>query len=182
MFHVLVAGLSIPAAEYVELLREVLEEVRPRSPRLPGAPRLLVWGSVIDHPKLYEIIEETGGHVVADDNCIGTRSCVNQVDPGASPLKALSRAYFADVQCPRTDRGPGTARFDYLLDMVRDYDVRGVVGYTYQFCDPHKLDYPDLRDLLKAKGVPMLLVDDDYSLGNGETIKNRVQAFLETLS
>lgn len=182
MLYILVAGMSIPAGEFNALLKEIHVEIQDRPPQLVGAPRIMVWGSIIDHPKLYGIIEETGGYVVVDDNCIGTRTYFNQVDPNQSPLKGLSQAYFNDFQCPRTDRGPGTRRFEYLYDLAQKFNVQGVIGYTYAFCDPHKLDYPDLRDYLKEKDIPMLLIDDDYTLGNVGTIKNRVQAFLENLS
>jgi benzoyl-CoA reductase/2-hydroxyglutaryl-CoA dehydratase subunit BcrC/BadD/HgdB len=67
------------------------------------------------------------------------------------------------------------------MDLIREYRADAVVCYSLSFCDPHKLDYPDLRDYLQEKGVPSMLIDDDYSLSNRETVLNRLEAFLETL-
>jgi len=65
--------------------------------------------------------------------------------------------------------------------LVREYDVQGVIGYTLSFCDPFKLDYPDMRDYLSENEIPMLLIDDDYSLSHLESIRTRVEAFIEIL-
>lgn len=181
MQRLLVVGMSIPASEFTVLLQEVRSEVLGRLARKDDAPRILVWGSIVDHPKLYQIIEDAGGAVVADDNCIGTRCYFNHIDTDQGIWKGLTKAYFEEFQCPRTDRGPGFARFDYVLDLVARYDVQGVVCYTYSFCDPHQLDYPDLRDLLESKGIPSLAINDDYTMGNIDTIANRVQPFLEAI-
>jgi len=96
-------------------------------------------------------------------------------------MAGLTKAYFGEFKCPRTDRGPGVHRFDYILDLIREYRVQGVVGYILSYCDPHKLDYPDLRDSLSRNGIPILMIDDDYSLGNMESIKTRLEAFVEML-
>lgn len=181
MQRLLVVGMSIPAREFNALLKEVRSEVQRRPVQTSDAPRILVWGSIIDHPKLYQIIEDAGGSVVGDDNCIGTRCYSNHIDTSRGIWKGLTKAYFEDFQCPRTDRGPGFERFDYVLDLVARYNVQGVVCYTYSYCDPHQLDYPDLRDLLEAKGIPSLAINDDYTLGNIDTIANRVQPFLEAV-
>jgi benzoyl-CoA reductase/2-hydroxyglutaryl-CoA dehydratase subunit BcrC/BadD/HgdB len=96
-------------------------------------------------------------------------------------MKGLTKAYFEEFMCPRTGRGIGTEKFDYVLDLVRDFNVKGVMGYALSFCDPHKFDYPDLRDSLTQNEIPMLLIDDDYTLSNTESIRNRVEAFVEML-
>jgi bzd-type benzoyl-CoA reductase N subunit len=181
MQRLLVVGMSVPAREFNGLLKEVRAEVQARPRQASDAPRILVWGSIIDHPKLYQIIEDAGGSVVGDDNCIGTRCYFNPIDTTEGVWRGLTKAYFEDFQCPRTDRGPGMARFDYVLDLVARYRVQGVVCYTYSFCDPHQLDYPDLRDLLESRGIPTLAINDDYTLGNIETIANRVLPFLEAV-
>ncbi|MBW2284563.1 MAG: 2-hydroxyacyl-CoA dehydratase, partial [Deltaproteobacteria bacterium] len=82
----------------------------------------------------------------------------------------------------RTDLGPGLGRYDYVLDLIEEYGVDGVICYALSFCDPHKMDYPDLRDYLQEKEVPSLLIDDDYSLSKMESVRSRVEAFIEILA
>ncbi len=184
MQQVLIAGTCLPPEEYLQLLRETTEEVSSR--QIPGPNsarnvRIMIWGSIVDDTRLFELIENCGAHVVVDDTCTGTRIFNHDVKQNDNPFQQLMKKYFLDFQCPRTDRGPGYQRFDYVKELVTEYRIDGVIGYTLAYCDPHKLDFPDLRDFLTQHSCPMLLIDDDYSLGNSEAIQNRIQAFIEML-
>lgn len=141
----------------------------------------MIWGSIMDHPALFKMIEEAGGNVVCDDTCIGFRVWEKDIPQDKELYEGLTEHYFVNFQCPRTDRGPGAGRFEYILQKAREYNVDGVIGYCISFCDPHKFDYPDLHDYLKKEGLPMLLIEDNYSFEPAEAIKTRVQAFIETL-
>ena len=181
MLNLLIRGGALPAAEFESLLKKTLAIAGQRSPEGKIKPRILVWGSIMDDPALLRMIEEAGAAVVADDTCIGFRVWENDVPVTDDPYEGLTRHYFTDFQCPRTDRGPGTGRFDYLLERAREYTADAVIGYCISFCDPHKFDYPDLRDYLKKEGLPMLLIDDNYSFEPSGSIKTRLQAFIEML-
>ena len=181
MLDLLMAGGVLPPDRYNSLLKNKVEEVKNRETKSDKKPRIMVWGSIMDHPALFEMIEEAGGSVVCDDTCIGFRLWENEVPLTEDPYEGLKEHYFVNFQCPRTDRGPGSERFNYILQRARDYKIDGVIGYCISFCDPHKFDYPDLRDYLKKEGLPMLLIEDNYSFSPAEAIKTRVQAFLETL-
>lgn len=180
MLSLLLAGGWLPPGDFNALLREALAEVERRAPDGPTRPRVLVWGSLLDDVAFYRMIEEAGGDVVADDTCIGFRLFEKDIAT-ADPAEGLKDHYFVNFQCPRTDRGPGTARFDYLLERARGYNIDGVIGYVISFCDPHKFDYPDLRDYLKEADFPMLLIDDNYSFAPAGAMQTRLQAFVELL-
>ncbi len=182
MLSLLLAGGWLPAEEFNTLLNEALEEVEARSPEGTPRPRILVWGSLLDNIAFYRMIEEAGGEVAADDTCIGFRLFEKDIPATGDPDEGLKEHYFVNFQCPRTDRGPGTGRFDYLLERAREYNVDGVISYIISFCDPHKFDYPDLRDYLKEADFPMLLIDDNYSFAPAGAIQTRLQAFIELLA
>jgi benzoyl-CoA reductase subunit C len=181
MIDLLITGGALPASEFRALLKKTLDTASERKQGSEIFPRILVWGSIMDDSSLYRLIEESGGKVVADDTCIGFRTWEEDIPQTDDPYEGLTEHYFINFQCPRTDRGPGVNRFDYILERVREYEVDGIIGYCISFCDPHKLDYPDLRDYLKKEGYPMLLIDDNYSFEPSEAIKTRIQAFLEIL-
>ncbi len=181
MLDILMAGGVLPAEDYSVFLEATLNNLQKRKLKTGKAPRIMVWGSIIDNPVFYQMIEKTGGRVVCDDTCIGYRVWEKDVPLTEDPYEGLSEHYFVNFQCPRTDRGPGVERFNYLLQRAREYQVDGVIGYCISFCDPHKFDYPDLRDYLKKEGLPMLLIDDNYSFEPTEAIKTRLQAFIEML-
>lgn len=181
MFKTLIVGMSIPPEDFNLLLKELLAEIRHRPKGNQRLPRILFWGCILDDVRLFELIENSGAWIVTDDTCIGTRCYLRQVDTSQGLMEGLTKAYFEEFKCPQTDCGPDIRRFDYVLDLVREYNVDGIIGYTLSYCDPHKLDYPDLRDYCGEKGMPMLLIDDDYSLSNIESIRTRVEAFIESL-
>jgi len=180
LLEVIIAGEVLPPEDFEELLKETLEEVKNRAP-FPAGKRVLVWGSILDHPAFYRLIEEAGGQVVADDTCLGMRFWYEDVQVTGDPFQGLKDFYLVNFMCPRTDRGTELERFRYLLDLAEEYRARGVIGYTISFCDPHKLDYPDLRDYFKEHGYPMLEIDDNYSLLSEGAVSTRIQAFLEML-
>ena len=181
MLELLVDGGTLPAGQFGQVLQEKLLEGGKKEPARESKPRLMVWGSIMDNPALFKMIEESGATVVTDDTCIGTRVWDKDIPVTEDLYDGLTSHYFEDFQCPRTDRGPGVKRFNYLLERAREYNVDGVVGYCISFCDPHKFDYPDLRDLLKKEGIPFLLIDDNYSFEPAGSIKTRLQAFIEML-
>jgi len=181
VFEILMAGGVLPPEEYTGFLESAVHDFKRREAAKEKVPRIMIWGSIMDSPVLYKIIEEAGGKVVCDDTCIGFRTWEKDVPSTEDPYDGLTEHYFINFQCPRTNRGPGVGRFNYLLERAREYKVDGVVGYIISFCDPHKFDYPDLRDYLKEAGLPMVLIDDNYSFEPAEAIKTRLEAFIEML-
>ncbi len=181
MLDLLMMGGTLPAKDYNSMLNEKLKESEMKSTDGNTGPRIMIWGSIVDDPALLRIIEDAGGNVVTDDTCIGFRVWDKDIPETDNPYEGLTEHYFINFQCPRTDRGPGTERFEYLAQRAREYNVDGIIGYVISFCDPHKFDYPDLRDYLKKEGLPLLLIDDNYSFEPAESIKTRIQAFLEMI-
>ncbi len=183
LLETLIAASGIPAVEQEQLLREVCDEARARAdgPR-PKRARLLFYGCINDDVTLIRLIEECGAHVVMDDTCIGARGLLGSVPDGADPLGGFVEYYFRGFQCPRTYRGTELSRFDYLVDAAREYGARGLVLYMLAFCDPHKFDVVDVRRHLEEEGLGSLVLEDDYTVSNLESMRTRIQAFVEMLS
>ncbi|MEK7443799.1 MAG: 2-hydroxyacyl-CoA dehydratase family protein [candidate division NC10 bacterium] len=183
MLEVLIAGTGLPAAEFEDLLREVLAEVRARAAG-PGATqaRLLFYGCINDDVSLIRLVEECSAHVVMDDTCIGARGMAGTVPDGADPMGGFVQYYFRGFQCPRTYRGTDLSRFDYVVEAAREYGAQGVILYILSFCDPHKFDLVEVRRHLEQAGLASLVLEDDYTLANVESMRTRIQAFVEMLS
>lgn len=182
MLEVLIAGTGLPGAEFESLLLEVKAEVLTRSEKpAKRAARLLFYGCINDDTSLVRLIEECSAYLVMDDTCIGARSMLGGVGNVEQMLEGLMRYYFRDFQCPRTYRGTDVKRFDYLIDAARASGAQGVILYILSFCDPHKTDVVDMRNYLDEAGLPSLVLEDDYSMGNLESMRTRIDAFLETI-
>ncbi|MFC2017207.1 2-hydroxyacyl-CoA dehydratase subunit D [Chloroflexota bacterium] len=182
MMKVLIAGSSIPPEEFNALLKEVEKDAKERpEPPVKNRVRLLIYGSIIDDVTLFKLIEECGGNVVVDDTCIGTKSYWNNVEGNGDIFDALTTSYFEKFTCPRTYSNSRADRFQYIVELARDFKADGVICYVLRFCDPYILDVPDVRDWLAKAGLPMLHIEDDYSLASIESLRTRIQAFVETL-
>lgn len=182
MLQILVAGMSLPIDEFIEVLKECRDEIHDRkSGSSNKRPRILVWGSINDDISLVNLIEECGAYVVTDDLCVGTKSYWHDIDLSSGPIEGLTRFYFEDFSCPRTYKGSGMERFGYLGSIARSFNVDGVIAYTISFCDPYKLDLPDILKYFTEMGLPVLAIEDDYTMSNKEAIKTRIQAFVEMI-
>jgi benzoyl-CoA reductase/2-hydroxyglutaryl-CoA dehydratase subunit BcrC/BadD/HgdB len=142
-------------------------------------PRILITGSVMENPRVLELIEEGGAVVVADDLCTGTRQFQGGVINTGDPFGDLSRYYLGRTPCPRMK--DAERRFDRILEMIDESRVDGVIFYTMKFCDPFLFDVPLLKERLAARGIPTLSLEGDYTPGTLGRVKTRVEAFTEML-
>lgn len=193
--QVLIAVMSLPVEEGNALLEEVLAEVRTRAPQKAGGPRILVYGPAMDNDFI-GLVESCGAEVVIDDACLGTRFFSADVEEGIDPYLALNHRYLRDTKCPRTYRrppeeelAPGQTynyeedvelRLGHIAKYAKEWKADGAIFYVIRFCDSHGFDIPDARDSLKRHGVPVLVLEGDYTLTK-EQLKTRIQAFLEML-
>jgi bzd-type benzoyl-CoA reductase N subunit len=190
--RIIVATMSLPVEEANDLLGGVIAEVAAREERGSGAagggPRLLVHGTGNDETAFMEIVEGVGAEVVVDDMCFGTRPYWYDVPVTEDPLEGLGRGYLEGVRCPRTFRpSPGTHeedlenRFGHMYDLAREYGASGAILYIIRYCDTHAFDAPDLKEYLEGKGLPVLVLEEDYPVSSTARLKTRVQAFSEVL-
>ena len=64
---------------------------------------------------------------------------------------------------------------------VERSNADGVVVLMAKFCEPHMLYYPELRKALDARGIPLLLVETEHEGIPVETLRTRVETFLEKI-
>jgi benzoyl-CoA reductase subunit C len=185
---VLVAGMGIPAAEHIELIKGVISEKIQRQPsQTQKLPRIFIWGNEIDDTAFINLIEESGAQVVMDDLCTGTRFFWDDVPETLDPLDGIADRYL-QTHCPRTNV-PQTQtrekdlenRFGYISRFIKDWQVDGAIFYIVRYCDTCELEGPDLREYLNGLKIPVLMIEDDYSTATIGQLRTRVQAFLEMI-
>ena len=190
MMEVVRAVTCIPVDEANDLLRQIIDQVNSRPHGRPAwrRPRLLIYGSELDHPAPVQLLEDTGADVVVDDICMGTRFYLTDVETEGNLLANLAQRYLGSITCPRTFRfSEGTrqqdldARFGYLTELARQYKVDGAILYVLMFCDTFEFDVPDVRDYLQGAGIPTLHIEDDYRLSGFGGMRTRIEAFLEMI-
>jgi benzoyl-CoA reductase subunit C len=183
-----VANMSIPAGESNELLDRVRGEVKERAADKGKGKRLMVFGAQVDDASFIRLIEESGAYVVADDLCPGAREYTSDVETEGDPIRNLAERYLRKVKCGRTYRERGGTyreyleeRFGHIGEAVKEFAVDGVVLYLYKYCDPYGFEVPALKGYLESIQVPVLYLEDEYSLSSIGRLKTRIQAFLEVL-
>jgi benzoyl-CoA reductase/2-hydroxyglutaryl-CoA dehydratase subunit BcrC/BadD/HgdB len=179
---VIVAGTAMPKEQYNRLLSELLDELSESPGNTSYRARILVMGGILDDPAYLKVIEDQGGLVVTDSLCFGSRILWEDVNEGAGdPVAALAQHYVADrPSCPRVF-GDYERRIDFIRDMVRDFNVDGVILERLAFCDHWGFEQSTIETDLKEDGIPCLLVDREYVLSGVGQLRTRVQAFLETM-
>jgi len=185
----LIAAVSLPVDEATALIGDVIDEVKQRQPlSAPKSARLMVFGAQIDNVAFIELVEESGAWVVADDLCPGARESLTDVTPTADPIDGIAERYLRKIYCGRTYRERKGSyedymeeRFGHLAAAIKDFKVDGVVLYIYKYCDPFGFEVPEIKSYIESKGVPVLYVEDEYSMSTIGRLRTRVQAFLEML-
>ena len=180
---VIVASTGMPRQRYNELLRELLDELKSTKDGYSDyRARILLYGGIVDDPAYIEVIEDQGGLVVADSLCFGSRLMWNHVDEGAGdPITALARYYIAErPHCPRMF-GDQHNRTQFLLSMIEDFKVDGVISERLVFCDNWTGEQFMVGEDLKERDIPYIRLDREYILTGVGQLRTRVQAFLETL-
>jgi benzoyl-CoA reductase/2-hydroxyglutaryl-CoA dehydratase subunit BcrC/BadD/HgdB len=187
--QVMIAIMYLPVDEGNLLLGEVLAEIEERIEK-PGKKkgRVLIWGSLFDHIALTKLIEECDLHIVMDDTAIGSRSFWVDIEQTADPLDGIADRYLNKVVCPRTfrDTKPNRreeldSRFGYLKKMIKEWRVNGVYLNIIRNCDIHGYEVPELREYLEEEGLPVLVIEQDYSTAALAPLRTRFQAFAESI-
>jgi len=179
--EVVKAAMRMPREEYNRILEELVEELRQTDRRIKKDIRLMVLGSILNNSRWLEGLESTDAVVVIDEMCTGTRYFWNQVDASnPNPVRALSDYSLNRLAaCPRFQ--PSDRRFNFVLQMVEEYRVHGVVSEIIRYCVPHGHDKPLLKRRLDARDIPILELDLEYGQGATGQHKTRIEAFLEML-
>lgn len=177
------AGMVMDRTEFNDHLRNVMQALRGQTQALqPGPVRVHVSGHLCQAPKpeLLDLIEDCGAQIVNDDLFHGWRHFATDV-PGGDALNALVEWYFQrnnTTPCPT--RTHTAHRFDaYLANAADQTHVEGVISLLVKFCEPHMYVVPEIVDTFKQRGIPHLLIETEHEGMPLESIRTRVESFVE---
>lgn len=176
--EIVLSSMTIPKDEHNKLLHELVEEVEKRENPIEEGVRLLVSGSVMGNSEILRVIESVGGCVVADDLCTGSRYFWNLVKGDEKPMLAIAERYLRKIPCPFMYSSE--ERFKHVREMVKLFDVEGVLIFYLKSCDVHSFDAPLLAEELKEnEGLPVLCLEWEHSLSGVAQLRTRIEAFIE---
>jgi len=144
------------------------------------APRVMVTGCPIngDSAKVFRLIEEAGGVVVALEGCSGMKPFAMTIEEGTGdPVAALARAYLT---IPCSCMTPNQRRLDLQDALIARFQPDAVVDVILQACHGYNVESYRVGQHIEQKhGLPFLKIETDYSDSDVERIRTRVEALLE---
>lgn len=183
MQSVVKSSMIMDKADHTALLEELLAELeKAPAPKLRGV-RLHLSGHFCQAPKpvILDMIEESGAIIVGDDLYHGLRYISTDVGPDGDPMDALATWYMArntGVPCPT--RVQNDVDWDaFLLNAMREEKADGMIVLMAKFCEPHMYYYPEVKQAFEKAGVPHLLIETEHESMALESVKTRVETFLE---
>ena len=180
MLQITGSSMIMDKEENNRILEEILENIDQRKSSFKGK-RILISGSTLDKPDLINLIEESGGVVVADDLCIGTRYFWDMIEENSKdPIEAIAKRYLEMIPCARMFEFH-EERLDHVAKLIEKHNVEGVIYVIIKYCDDFMIDYPLFREKMDELGIPLLYIEREYVLDNVSSLKTRIEAFLEIL-
>ncbi|HOE34077.1 MAG TPA: double-cubane-cluster-containing anaerobic reductase, partial [Smithella sp.] len=145
------------------------------------SPRVLVSGCPVggDATKVFNIIEEAGGVIVYLDACTGMKAYAGHFEEGApDPYRSVSKRYL-DVPCScMTPNDRRLSELDLIIDKFKP-DV--IIDVVLHACHSYNIESSKVKTHVETRHKkPFLKIETDYSQGDVEQIRTRVEAVLET--
>ena len=183
MQHVVKSSMVMDKEEHTELVEALIAHYEAASPRPDGNLRLHLSGHFCQAPKpeVLAMIEECGVTVVGDDLYHGFRYISTDVPETGDPIAGLARWYMdrnTGVPCPT--RVQNDVDWDaFLLKAMREERAAGMIVLMAKFCEPHMYYYPEVKEAFEKAGVPHLLIETEHEGMAIESLKTRVETFVE---
>lgn len=147
-----------------------------------SSPRVLVTGCPLggDSMKVYRIIEEAGGVIVAMDACTGMKPFMSDIDENTGdPTAAIAKRY---LEIPCSCMTPNARRLTELSRMIDRFKPDVVVDVILHACHSYNVEsYKIMNHVKDRHGLPFLKIETDYSDGDVEQIRTRVEALFDSL-
>ncbi|MCX8123039.1 MAG: 2-hydroxyacyl-CoA dehydratase family protein [Spirochaetes bacterium] len=173
------AAMIIDRDELVDHLKALIPSIE-LSPQNETRKRIMLIGGICNHPDIYDYIEASGGVVVWDDLCTGSRYFEGAIATDKEPLQAIADRYYERNICPAKHRDYYT-RAETIKAMIKKHNVQGAIFLYLKFCDPHSFDYPYLKQALDEIGVPSILLELEQQLPSEGQVKTRLEAFIDMI-
>lgn len=121
-----------------------------------------------------------GYEVFYDDSCFGYKNLELVNDYSLDPIYALAKYYLQREGCVR--RRVLEEKIENIIKRFKELYLKGVIVYNLKYCDPLIFYIPLIKERLNRENIPLLLIEDDYSMNIKGQIRTRIEAFMEMLN
>lgn len=146
-------------------------------------PRILLVGPNVGYgdKTVLELVDAAGGEIVIEEIFEGVRYYWHQMDKNGDLINSLAQGYLTDRVPPAFMRYSSRKRFDFALQLVKNFDVSGVIWYELLCCETYDSESYFFHHKMGEHNIPMLILESDYSSTTTGQLKTRIDAFIEIL-
>ena len=176
------AGYYADRKALLSALESISKEVTEGKHARKAGARILLVGSTIAEgdDKLIDLLEQAGVNIVIEDFSEGIRPYQLNIETGGDLMNNIADAYMEKRVPPALFHDVMKERFDYILKLIKDFKVDGVVWYSmmYRDCyDREGLLFARVMD--KEAGLPFLKINSDYDTAETGQMQTKIETFLE---
>ncbi len=144
--------------------------------------RVLMTGVPMAHgsERVLDIIEDSGGLVVAMETCSGLKPILDDVEiDAADPIDTLAEKYF---HLPCSVMTSNDRRLESLARLAETYRPDCVIELIWQACLTYDVESSRVkRHAEEELGIPYLRIETDYAPSDSARIGVRVEGLFETI-
>jgi benzoyl-CoA reductase/2-hydroxyglutaryl-CoA dehydratase subunit BcrC/BadD/HgdB len=175
-------GTQVVIDYYTELLSELKDRIARGIGMVPNERYRLLWDNLPVWFKTRWLSDKFASHnaaLVASTYTNAWCSVVDLIDEDdlAGSLGIASSSIYINISIDRM--------LGELGEMIRKYDVDGLVMHSNRSCKPYSLGQYDIQKMvMKEFGIPSLIIEadqvDERNFSEGQ-IETRIDAFMETI-
>ncbi len=175
-------GRQVVVDYYRDLLAEMNERIASGISAVPREKYRLLWDNLPVWFKTRWLSEKFSAHdacLVADTYTTAWCGSMKYIDENDF-LETMAEGYSRIYLNIGVDQ-----MAENVIEMVRKYDVDGLVMHSNRSCKPYSLGQYDIQRIVQARtGIPSLVIEadmvDERSFAEGQ-IETRIDAFMELL-
>ncbi len=173
-------GEYLLPGDFARVLKDHLNQEKPGTKKIRQKTPVILSGILPNPLELLTVLDELGVTIVHDDLLNCSRRFFAPKSASADPFQWLKDRYFSLPPC--STRGSAIPhRLEFLLNLIKMTEAKGVIFNVVKFCEPEWFDLPNLTEELKKHSIPTLVLDTEINQGLSGQVITRIEAFVEML-
>lgn len=166
--------------EHTAMVKELLAALKDMPKEENKKIRVVTSGILADSPSLLKIFDENGLQVVADDVAHESRQYRTDVPDMDNPVDALAAKFAAMDNCSVL-YDVEKKRADYIVELAKKYDARGIIVLMTKFCDPEEFDFVMIKKACEKADLQLVQIEVDRQMVNYEQANTMIETFKEMI-
>ena len=149
-----------------------------------GTKRIMLTGTPLAIPnwKIHNLVETSGGAVVCEEMCTGTRYFERLVDETKTTVDEQIELLQKDIWESTVHVLHQTVQELMILSAwQKNIKWNGIIDVNLKFCSLYDVEGYTVEKALKEAGIPVLGIETDYVDSDTQQLRTRISAFIEML-